>query len=242
MRAPIKSGIRLKISMSQDEFFYFEPVELDVRITCGGTETIPDRVDPSHETFAIWITKPDGERFRYRPGKSVCAPMKHRTISRRSSFQRDISIFRQGCGFTFSTPGCYKVQLVFELSKNLVILSNEICCEVKKPNPSLKLYSEMKRAFSSMEAIRFLRYKRLLPSKEVIQNLEQFAESNRSAPSAAAVHYALGRAFLMQAKEEAKADHAQELRTVGISHFQKARDLRKLSKHRQFVLERILGF
>ena len=224
MRAPGVSEIRLKISMSQDEFFYFEPVKWTCASPAAERKVFTNRLDPSHETFAIWITKPDGERFRYHPGISVCAPMKHRTISRRNSFRRDISIFRHGSGFTFSTPGAAKVQTVMTLTKHLSIFSNEICCEVIKPNPRAKLYAEMKKAFSSIEAIRFLRYKRRLPSNRVIQDLKRFAERHRSAPSAAAVHYALGRAFLPQVKNRANGNGAQKRREKGLLHYRKRRN------------------
>jgi hypothetical protein len=98
----------------------------------------------------------------------------------------------------------------------------------------------MKKSFSSTEAIQFLRYKRRLPSKQVVRDLKQFAENHRTAPGAAAVHYSLARAFLMEAKDVANGHYTRKCRKAGLFHLQKAANYRMLGGHRRRMVEEIL--
>ena len=228
MRPPSDSAVKLEIRMSQEEFFHFEPVELDVRVICArkGIVKIPDRIDPSHESFALWITRPDGERFRYRPGKIVCAAPRFRKISQTKPFSRDISFFRHCGGPTFSIPGRHQVQAVMTLSKKTSIFSNVVSCEVIPPKPRFKMYADMKKAFSSIETIRFLRYKTQLPPAPALETLKRFANRNSSAASAATIHYSLGRTLLALAERQTDASLSQRLRIEVLSHLQKATAIR----------------
>jgi hypothetical protein len=242
MRPPAASALKLTIRLHQHEFYHFEPIELDVSLTCsGGTALkIPDRIDPSHDSFAIWITRPDGHRFRYYPGKHVCASWKLRPISHRQPFRRDITFFRHCGGPTFTAPGRYQVQAVLTVSKRRSVHSNVAVCEVIPPQPRLKTYREMKQVFSSREAIQLLRHRTKLPPARVFQALVAFAERHRSLPSAATVQYALGRAFLTQAERQPNPNRSHRARVEGLLHLRKAAD-RDLSDHRLSIAERLLS-
>ena len=60
------SPLVLQIKESQAEFFRFEPVELDITLSCSKTRgiRIPDEIDPGYDRFKIWITTPNGVSVR----------------------------------------------------------------------------------------------------------------------------------------------------------------------------------
>jgi hypothetical protein len=236
--------LKLEIKLSHQEFWHFEPVELDVILSVpdpeSGAVTIPDEIDPGYARFEIWITRPDGERRRYRPSTHFCGNPNKRQISKEEPFTRDISIFRQSGGYTFPMAGKYEIQAVLRLSPDKSLASNTVECEVLRAMPASEIYSSMREVFSPTEAVRLLRYRSRTPSRTDYLRLKRFADSHSSIASAAAVHYSLGRALVESSRVQADTSRSERLRKLGLLHLENAANHTQLSSHRCTIAERLL--
>jgi hypothetical protein len=234
----------MEIGLSQQDFWHFEPVELEVRLRAQGEKSrklaIPNVIDPGHGAFEIWITRPDGERHRYQPSMRFCAAPTHRRIGGGEAFERDISIFRQSRGYTFRMPGRYQIEAQLRLSPSEFISSNKAEFEVRRSAPDLEVFAAMRAAMSTPAAVRFLRYKRRLPHREDFVRLKHFAESHPATAATATIHYALGRGLTHMAALEANARRSASLRSEGATHLTIARDHSLLSEHRRRIANSLL--
>lgn len=238
------SALKLEIRLSHQEFWHFEPVELDVQLSspdpASGAVTIPDEIDPGYTCFEIWITRPDGERRRFRPLTHFCGNPMKRQLSHEQPFDRDISIFRQSGGYTFPMAGRYEIQAVLRLLPEKSVASNIVECQVLRVRPDSEAYLLMREAFMPAEVVELLRYRSRLPSRPHYLRLKRFADSHSSTASAAAVHYSLGRALIKSSSAEADARRSDRLRKQGLSHLEKAANHPQLSIHRCTIAERLL--
>lgn len=193
-------GPRLRIDMSQREFFMFEPVELDVRISVPpGTKAvkIPDEVDPGYDRFAIWVTRPDGERRRYRSPKYFCESGRTVVVGPATPFRRDISVFGQSGGYTFQMAGGHRIQAVFRLSPRRLLVSNVQEFEVCAPTGATrKRYERMRAALTGPAASKLLYYRAGPLPRRLTESLRAFVARFARTPAASGTLYALGRAEL----------------------------------------------
>ena len=232
-----KAGLAMKIALSHDRFWSFEPVELDVELNLlrGQSKAIGvlDEIDPGYPSFQIWITRPDGERFRYRPQSRFCYPNGKRLISRAQPFRRDISICRQTGGYTFATPGRYQVQAALRLPSRQFVISNAVECEVLPADPESTIWTRSSALLQTFEARRLLRYKRRPASHSGYAQMAQFADDKTTpAATGAAIHYALGKAFVRSAESELNRAQAEQMRDRGAGHLRRALDHRQFGRHR----------
>jgi predicted Zn-dependent protease len=237
--------ITVKIGLSHQRFWHFEPVELDVEVSlsdpAAGAISIPDEIDPGYARFEVWITRPDGELHRYRPARRFCANPEKRQISHDKPFRRDISIFRQSGGYTFVKVGRYQIQVRLQLSPDRQIISNYVECEVLKAQPESNDYTAIQDALSSVDAAKFLCYHSHLPARADLARMRHFAEVCHASPSGAAVNYLLGRVFLKAAAATCDADRALDLRNHAQHHFTKIADHPLLSTHRSAIVKGLLA-
>jgi hypothetical protein len=242
---PQDSVVKFEIKLSHQEFWQFEPVELDVQLSVpdskSGAVTVPDEIDPGYACFEIWITRPDQERHRYRPLKRFCGNPKSRKLLPDEPFRRDISIFRQSGGYTFAQAGKYQIQAALQLSPGKSVQSNTLECEVLRADPDSAVYTAMHDLFSSQEIVNLLRYKSRMPSRSSYARLAQFVDTHYATSSGAAVHYCLGRALLNSSAIEAEARRSHRLRQQGCLHLERAADHRLLSSHRLMIAHRLLN-
>jgi hypothetical protein len=163
-----KGKVALRIGLSTDSLWPFEPIELDVTLSVPKAAkrsiSVPNEIDPGYSSFQIWVTRPDGVRFRYRPAARFCGRNGTLRIEPGVPYVRDIAIGRESGGYTFSVPGEYQVQVAFAVTGTEFIMSNVAKCEVKPPRPSSPDWLEAKQALDNVDARRFLQYKRLAPS------------------------------------------------------------------------------
>lgn len=237
-------ALKLEIGLSHVKFWGFEPVELDVVLSVldpiSGAVTIPDQIDHGCAGFEIWITRPDGERRRYRSSMHFCCNSNTRRLSHLEPFKRDILIFRQSGCYSFSMVGKYEVQAVLRLPAGRSVESNIVGCEVLPARRDSEVYSMMREAFSSPGAIKLLRYRSHTPPRIDYLRLQRFAESHSSTASAAAVHYSLGRALVKSSGTEIENNRSGRLLKQGLFHLDKAVNHSQLSSHRRSIAERLL--
>jgi hypothetical protein len=225
-----RSKLELKLSLTHKTFWYCEPVELEIEVRVpknGGVQRIPDALDPGREEFAIWIEEPNGERRTYQSPKFFCGRPRRREISYRTPFRRDLSIFGQAGGYTFRKPGVHRIWATLRISKNLTLASNVQECELRAPSFGSR---EFTRLHPLLTRVGRMLYYRAGPDIDALTPaIEQIARLTRGSATAAASHYALGRAFAQRAERSpsAKKIHAKE----GLKHFKKAVQIRELSAH-----------
>lgn len=231
--------LALKIGLSTDALWPFEPIELDVSLALPKDAvravTVPNEIDPGYASFQIWITRPDGLRFRYRPAMRFCGRNGTLSIRPGQPYVRDIALGRQSDRYTFAVPGEYQVQAAFAMTSGEFIMSNVAKCTVKAAQPSSPQWLAAKAALDNYEARRLLRYKRRAPSLQTYASLERYAsEATTSAHTSAAIHFAIGRA-LAETATSGGGQQDQSLMDEGRRHLHLALESRSLSPKR--VLE-----
>ncbi len=236
------ASLELRIGLSHDEFWHFEPVELEVELTVPNQESgaivVPEEMDPGYSRFEIWITRPDGEQHRYRPSRRHCSNPATVEISHTKPYRRDIPIFLQSGSYTFPMTGRYAIQVRLRLSADQQLVSNIVECEALKPQPDSEVYVASRDALSSAEAVRLLRYRSRLPHRSDFARLVRFTERHPSQASAATVGYSLGKVLLKAA--EANPDDVQDLREQGLNHLTRAAEHHSLGTHRRSVISRLI--
>ncbi|MGC4041932.1 MAG: hypothetical protein QM710_14405 [Flavobacterium sp.] len=193
---PIKSDLDLNINVEQKEFWYFEPIELDVTISLkknSETESIPDKVDPGYENFIIYITKPDGTIFKYKSPRIYCQNNAVIKIQRDKPYQRDISIFGQSGGYTFMQFGQYKVQCVFEIEPKKYIFSNIIELFVKQPIIDNTVFLKKQSFLSSKDAGLLLYHRSGFFKNEILDEIEKYSTNKKDKLLANNISYALSK-------------------------------------------------
>jgi hypothetical protein len=240
-----KSPLQIRIALSHSEFWSFEPVELTVELRVRNSKveplSIPDELDPGFSSFQIWITRPDGERFRFRPGRRFCQPNGTRVIARDAPFSCDIPIFRQSSGYTFTAPGQYRVQTFLRLSSGEYISSNVIDqCRVLPSEVDSPAWRAGRGALGSTEARTILRYKHRQPAHHCYASLNRFADEDASSETRAGIHYALGRSLVRASERSPAGTVESHLRARGVEHLRKALDRKYLSRGRREAIESII--
>lgn len=232
--------IRVAITPSRDEFAYNEPVELTIELALGEEHQedsleIPNEIDPGYERFNIWIRDPDGELRRYRPINHYCSTGESLTLERTTAFLRDLSIFGQSGGFTFSKLGVHRLWVEFSIDGEQWIRSNKIELLVHPPNPSTSLDAEILR---NLEVQSILFYRNATHLKDAL-NLASHVTSVKRAEIAAPLRYALARAF---AAYEVQSDEPIDLAVMVKDHARSALDIQDHLGARQcHHLERLLS-
>jgi hypothetical protein len=241
-------SLTLKISLSLDEFFRWEPVELEVTMHASDRAgsaaiTVPGQLDPGFGNFVIWIEEPSGERRRYRPTKHYCPSGEMITLAPGKFFRRDISIFGESGGLTFRQPGRHRIWCVFGLPDGGVVRSNVIEHEIRSErfsdSRSRSRYAELRSIYRMASRVFFYRSGKIHP--KVRKSLEAIAGRNRTTYLGAVAHYALGRWLEHQVHRNSR--HRRHWAKEARPHLKRACDSKLLSAHQrakaQHSLERI---
>lgn len=131
-------GMCLAIELTSREFWPFEPVHLNVLaqpVSADPDEKrrVPAEFDPGYKRFRIVIAGPGEEVRCYRPPIDFCSNGRLLSLSRAKPFMRDIAVFGQAGGYTFSKPGPYRIHVEFELARRTIVRSNDVHFTVKSP-------------------------------------------------------------------------------------------------------------
>jgi hypothetical protein len=237
--------LKLQIALSHKKFWHFEPVELELELSLSDAKaasiTVPEEMDPGYARFEIWITRPDGERHRFRPQRRHCGNPRTMTITHDRPFHRDISIFRQAGGYTFPMVGRYSVEVRLHFFGGEPLVSNAVECEVLAAEPEVTAYRDARAVLASTTATKLLRYRSRLPHRADVAQLRRYAEANPTTASAAAIAYSLGSVFLKTAALTADTGVAGDLRGHGLLLLQSVADHPLLGTHRRQILTDMLS-
>ena len=230
---PLKEYLSLYLSLSRSAFAYNEPVELTMELKSlqgaprDGIE-LPDEIDPGYTRFDIWITEPDGERRRYKPINHYCPTGSTITIKRRTPFVRDLSVYGQSGGFTFSKHGRHAIEAVLRLDENEKIVSNVVEFEITPPE---RLSTTDRSMLSSAKVQSFLFYRNCDQLKDGFKLSEQIREVTH-APLKASLDYTVAR--YMNACVATHPDRAK-LERLSLEHANRAMDGSQHLGHKQRI-------
>lgn len=231
------SWLTLEIALSADEFFRWEPIELEVSLRANAARptptTAPAQLDPGFANFVIWIEEPSGERRRYRPTKHYCPSGEILTLAPGAAFRRDISVFGESGGLTFRQPGRHRLWCVFGLPDGGVVRSNVIEHEIRSArfsdSRSRRRYAELRSIHRLASQALFYRSGKIRP--KVRQSLETIARRQRNTYLGAVAHYALGRWLEHQACRTPR--QRRHWKKEAKPHLEKAADSALLSGHQR---------
>jgi hypothetical protein len=225
--------LRLIININQQEFWYFEPIELDVEIRSSKNITIPNRVDPGYEDFKIYITKPDGTIFKYRSPRLYCQNLSEIKIDPKHPFRRDISIFGQSGGYTFSSPGIYKIECFLKISKNKIVRSNTIEFNVKERMDNNRNFLLLEKKITQKQTALLLYHRSGFYNNLAIEQLKEISDKEQRNFLGKNIDYALARYL-------AKNAQTKNLKKKLLPLIKKTLDSNKLSINRQKRLQLLL--
>jgi hypothetical protein len=195
--ATTDSQLKLDITIEQLEFWYFEPIELGIRLSLrAGKATsidVPDEVDPGYDQFKIYITRPDGTVFKYRSPRIYCQNPAIISLSVDKSFQRDVSIFGQSGGYTFRIPGLYQIQCFWELPGDILLASNRLEVLVRKPQLKRLSFDKLKRLLTTPEVALFLYHRSGYFSQATLETLDAQSRKDKKNNISANISYAIAR-------------------------------------------------
>jgi hypothetical protein len=229
-------GIKLKINIDQKEFWYFEPIELDIEITSSKLVEIPNRVDPGYEEFCIHITKPDGTIFKYSSPRHYCQNPSTLKIDGKHPFRRDISIFGQSGGYTFDTPGIYRIQCFFRISKENVLISNVLEIYVKDLLLDNGNFLLTEKSLTQQQTSLLLYHRSGQYRKAIVEELEVLGRKEQKNVLGTNIDYALARYYFSKYKNLDKKGKEKAYYKIN-----KILDKGKLSKNRQKQIEQLLN-
>lgn len=240
--SPAQRDLQLTIRMTQEEFWSFEPVELDLRLDVLRDTLqveIPNEIDPSYERLRIVITEPAGKIRYYNPTELCCGNTRQIVITKAKPFVRDITLFGQAGGYTFPEPGRYQIQALF-LVQSTMIRSNvvEIC--VLEPATRDTFYSAASRVFRNHTIAEAMYYRQApLDSRFLLPALE-IGKRYTSTAAVAGFHYALGRSLLNRAVDRTTHTNSAKDRQAGLEYLSRALDSNKLLGHRAALAEQLI--
>ncbi len=187
-------ALRLEIEASQDDFAFFEPVELDIRlVTYAQRARLESNIDPGHSDFVIWIEQPDGTRRRYRPLRRYCGGEKKIEVRPDSPFTRDLSVFIESGGYTFRNPGSHKVFATLMLPNNQVLRSNSITLNVRNHYGKTAFGAHLQQVMTRRQVAGLLYHRSGRFHHSVVEATNELARRSRDGMIKANLYYALGR-------------------------------------------------
>lgn len=229
--------LRLELELGQEEMWWFEPLELDVKVSVPPgikkSYKIPDRVDCAYNEFQIWIDSPSGERFRYRSPRRYCGRLSNLEIDVNRPFERDISIFGQAGGYTFSSPGIYKIQALFRIDGRHTLRSNPVEIEVRQPSPRNSDFRRLMETLTDPPQALLLYHRDSLRIGSQVRRLEDFCRAEKASDCAANAAYAVGRVLQNAAQRTSDRSRRRDYQSRSLEHLRSAQEFPRLSSNRR---------
>lgn len=186
----LAQDIHLELEISDEEFFAFEPVELDLCVSSrsGGTYEVRSLFDPGYDCFDVWVEEPDGERRRYRSMYQYCG----NEAKVRLPFTRDISLLLESGRRFFRKPGRHRLWVSLQVSATRFIKSLPVTCRILDPYEDQHEFQKLWRIMGSHHASSLLFHKYAPPTSKTLPTLRKWVTSNPKEPRTAAVASTLG--------------------------------------------------
>ncbi len=227
----IHGNLQLRIDLSRDEVFAFEPFELDVKLTWPKHERrstwISRDVDPGYSGFRIWIEDPSGAVRLWASPNHYCRPSDRIALAPGESFERDISLFGQSGGYTFRLPGTHRIWAEYDVGRRGTIRSNSVPLHVRG----------FHRSASALELLavpsvaRLLYYRRASLRSRALRQLEVFSNEHPKHAAAGHAAYATGRVVLAEWAATEEPGRKRRLARRAYESLRRAADHPGLGRH-----------
>lgn len=243
---PSAFGLALTIGLATYRFQQFEPIELDIELGVlpgiARTFRVPEQIDPGYENFALWIENPSGERRRYRSPRRYCSAPTFRRVAPDRPFRRDISIFAEAGGYTFTMPGIYRVWAEFRASTALTLRSNTVEFLVE-PDGSTELDVAASALLGRRDIARLLYHRLTRAAPRGVATVARFCNEASGWEGIGRIEYALGRALVADSEDRmpSSPDRAASLRRKGMRLLERAQGRPGLGQNQQAHIVRILA-
>jgi hypothetical protein len=240
----LKKTLDFEILLTEQSFFTFYPVELELRISLKdgmtGSLDLPNVIDPGYPDFQIWLEEPDGERRMFRSPRHYCGSPSFLTITPARPFERDISVFGDADGFFFRKTGDHKIWACLRLSDAFTLKSNILGFRILRADARKKEFERLSALLTNPNIAKLLYHRFGSPHGSESQVLQQFVKRHPKARVSASIHYALGRSNLNYSTQSSDALEKSALSTTALLHLNRAVDHRALSPHRRTIAERLI--
>jgi hypothetical protein len=224
--------LKLSLSLPRKSFWRFEPIQVELQLALrknAPAAVVPQILDPSHNRFRIMIENDRGERALYRPTLHCCGPDQPMRIGAGKPFRRDFPLFGQSGGYTFPRPGHYRVWATLDLPAGR-LSSEPIEVEVLSERGMGAAERRYAKIVRTPGVASLLFHREDSPDGIALRKLARYLEKETAVPSAAEMHYALGRAAL---KRAASGGAQRAWTDRGMHSLERALSKRELSGHQR---------
>jgi hypothetical protein len=208
-----RTGVKVTIAAPQQEFWRFEPVQHDVKVSSTRRTIIGDVVDPGYDDFDVWIETPDGRRRRYHSPVLFCGNSGTLTIAPGGPFRRDIRSSASLADIRSAECGVHRVFCTLRLGRT-VVCSNTVEMVVRRGEPRSLRYERLKAVLTDPRHARLLYYNASPMPHRSVTPLVDAARALRRTPAAANVRYSLGRALVEKASQSGRIARRNYLQTA----------------------------
>nr|WP_294501975.1 hypothetical protein [uncultured Rhodopila sp.] len=196
---PVSDALKLELSIARTSFWRFEPVQIEIGLSLGGSAgqpiSVPALLDPSQDRFRLMIENDRGERALYRSPYRVCGGSGTLTIAQDSPYRRDFPIFGQAGGYTFRRAGRHVVRAELDLG-DVRLISNDVVVDVRPEVGLGALDRELRSTLSEPGIGRLLFHREDHGEHIALRRLARYVERVPDVPCAGELNYALARAAL----------------------------------------------
>lgn len=232
----------LKIALSEESFFYFHPVELDIEVSSSTNRsvTLPDKIDPGYTSCEIWLEEPDGECRKFRSPQSYCDRKTQITITPKKPFRRDITIFGDANGFFFRKAGKHRLWMVLRFSDSSSLKSNILQFDILSAGDRRAEHDQLAPTLLQPKVAQLLYHRFARPSSKETALLRNHVARYPGSRANGPIYYALGRLFMLHAEQCLDKRKKSNLRRLGLSHLKKSIASGHLSQNARLQAQRAI--
>lgn len=222
--------VSFRIAIEKSSFHYFEPVELDVKVSAKRRVTINDCIDPGYSSFIIWIEDPRGERRRYRSVKSFANVPGSITIEPGKPFKRDITVYLESAGYTFHLPGTYRLWVNF-IYGNREYRSNTVNLEVLQSVAGKPKFDRLEDALTRRNVLALLYYRNAALTKTDHEAIGYVLRRHSESFVSSRLRFCIGHMYAQRFLNSARP--RKSWRLVAVDQLSRACDHHDVSAHRR---------
>jgi hypothetical protein len=236
-------SLSLEISLSEESFFCFYPVELDIEVSSSANRsaTLADKIDPGYTYCEIWLEEPDGECRKFRSPQSYCDRKTQITVTSKTPFRRDITIFGDANGFFFRKPGKHRLWMVLRFSDSTSLKSNILEFQILSASDSRAEHDQLAPLLLQPKVAQLLYYRFASPSSKETKLLQKHVSRYPGSRVTGPIHYALGRLFMLHAEQSTNKRKRSNMQRLGLRHLEKSIASGHLSQNARLQAQRAIN-
>lgn len=163
------------------------------------------------------------------------------TVSASKPFKRDISLFVEAGGYTFTKAGKHEIWTTFKASKKRFLRSNRIEVYVKPETPFDVNYRKLRHEMTRPSHARLFYFRRPSRCRLELQRLDKFLKTCSIPSVRSGVRYALGRAEAWAATRTKSNARTQGLVESSVKNLDQVVESREQTPHRRLKAENMIA-